>query len=940
MKNINQKQKPKLALEIPSTVGDINQLEFFDIEEKERKVYEKFLVAKNMSTIREVPYEPVKVFTLDRSMVRERKREDYLLVGFDTEYQPMQEVFTNKDVKDKIARYEVLSYQFFAIASDGSTWSGIAIPDAGCRLTFAQFMIYVLAAGAHRGHVISQHIVLVGHYNRADVPAFDDRDQVYEHVRNVRNSLVTQGVPITLEVSFSEDKTDTMDLKVYLRDTMLLAPAGKQSLESLGGLVGKEKMTLSDKAADELFLKKRMKFVRDNKWPLFRQYAILDAEISALYFKEVTRIYQRATGRKFVPTVLSSIGMELLQAEWKARVPSVETTEMVGQELHSEEVWNDKTAQFNTKKFKPYIEQIHWHIDFATECYHGGRSEQLWFGPSFEDDWSDYDLTSAYPIAMATIGKPDWGSIFPTTDLSTFSMDAFGFACVDFRFPEGTRYPTLPIRSPHGIIFPLAGRSYCSTPEIHLALDLGCEMQVRHGVVIPQDLNSKVFFPFIKDSIRRRREAKESGSDVGEKFWKEVSNSCYGKTAQGLREKRVFGLRTKRNERIGPSAISNPFYAAYITSFVRAAIGELMNSLPTNRMVFSVTTDGFTTNATAAEMEDAKTGPIMKLYRETVLALTGKDEAVSEKHAVKQLLGWRMRGQATLKPGDATDDKRIVLAKAGVRPPMEYKTPEEQNDYMVDLFFRRTPEMRSDIEVFTTMSDMIMHGADLVRKMTSKRLSMEYDFKRCPSAVGLAEVTLAKSGKIYEHIAFNTKPWRDVTEFKMVRAMWEDYRRGEKVCMTTIKHFSDFAEFFEMMKSLPDGSQKYLRRKDKTGLQRLRRDICRAYKHGEAGFPKEPQLSARELAELLNSTSMQSHGIKTEIEDVENGKRTAFKPHTSPPTKEVLRVLRELKGTFPGLDDAALVGAISPDQVMLSAALRTECQFIDQLVAPSHDDGP
>lgn len=559
----------------------------------------------------------------------------------------------------------------------------------------------------------------------------------------------------------------------------------------------------------------------------------------------MTRIYQAATGSKFVPTVLSSIGMELLRAEWKDRVPSVETTEMVGQQQHTEEVWNDKTAQFNTKKFKPYIEQIHWHIDFATECYHGGRSEQLWFGPSFEDDWSDYDLTSAYPIAMATIGKPDRGAIFPTTELSDLTMEAFGFACVDFRFPEGTRYPTLPIRSPHGIIFPLAGRSYCSTPEIRLALDLGCEMQVRHGVVIPQNLDDKVFFPFIKDSIRRRREAKAAKSDVEEKFWKEVTNSCYGKTAQGLREKRVFGLRTKKSERIGPSAISNPFYAAHITSFVRAAIGEIMNSLPANRMVFSVTTDGFTTNATAAEMEEAKTGPIMKLYRKTVLELTGKDESVSEKHAVKQLLGWRMRGQATLKPGDATDDKRIVLAKAGVRPPMEFKEPEEQNDYMLDLFFKRTPEMKSDIDVKTTMSDMIMHGADLVAKMTSKRLSMEYDFKRCPNAVGLAAVTLAKSGESYEQIAFSTKPWRDVTEFKMVRAMWEDYRRGEKVCMKTIEHFSDFAEFFERMKSLPDGSEKYLRRKDRTGLQRLRRDICRAYKHGGRLSQGAPTLGTR-----------------------------------------------------------------------------------------------
>jgi hypothetical protein len=197
--------------------------------------------------------------------------------------------------------------------------------------------------------------------------------------------------------------------------------------------------------------------------------------------------------------------------------------------------------------------------------------------------------------------------------------------------------------------------------------------------------------------------------------------------------------------------------------------------------------------------------------------------------------------------------------------------------------------------------------------------------------VGLAAVTLAKSGESYEHIAFSTKPWRDVTEFKMVRAMWEDYRRGEKVCMKTIEHFSDFAEFFERMKSLPDGSEKYLRRKDKTGLQRLRRDICRAYKHGEAGFPKVPQHSAREFAEILNSTSMQNHGIKTEVADVENGKRTGFKPHTSPPTKEVLRVLRELKGHFPELDVPAMVGTVSPDQVMLSAALRTECQFIDRL---------
>ncbi len=67
----------------------------------------------------------------------------------------------------------------------------------------------------------------------------------------------------------------------------------------------------------------------------------------------------------------------------------------------------------------------------------------------------------------------------------------------------------------------------------------------------------------------------KSPTKIENEFWKELTNSCYGKTAQGLREKRVFSLRKRRGERIGESAISNPFYASYITSFVRAVVAKL-----------------------------------------------------------------------------------------------------------------------------------------------------------------------------------------------------------------------------------------------------------------------------------------------------------------------------------------------------------------------------
>lgn len=925
IKSLKRTTKIKQEVKIP----DVNQLEMFELAalKAAAKQKETFLTATNTVTIREVPYQPLSKFTLERSAIEVGGRDRYLLIGFDTEYQPLKQKFEKQDVKDGTAKYEVLSYQFHAIAQSGLSWSGMAIPNPNQRLTFTEFLIYALAAGAERGEVIPDAIVLVGHYNRADIPAFADRDQVYGRVKNVRNSLVTQAVPITVKVSFG-DESGTVDLKVYLRDTMLLAPAGRKSLAALGELVGKPKMMLHETPEGDLRLKRQMKFVRANNPEQYRTYAILDAEISALYFQDVTRIYQKATGATFVPSLLSNIGVSLLRQEWASREPAVDPHAMVGREAHMEVIWNSKTAQFNTKTSQPYVEEIDWWAAFATECYQGGRNEQLWFGPTFEDAWSDYDLKSAYPTGMATIGKPDWVNLYHTDDKSQFTLETLGFACVDFRFPDATRYPTLPVRSDNGIIFPLSGRSYCAAPEIVLAMNLGCDIRIREGVIIPQDLGDRVFFPFIKDSIKRRADAV---SPIEKEFWKEVTNSCYGKTAQGLRKKRVFDLRTEQSEKVGPSPITNPFYAAHITSFVRAAVGEIMNALPADKMVFSVTTDGLNTNATDDDMEHAKEGPIMLLYKQTVLDLTGNDEVLTEKHSVKQLLGYRTRGQATIKPGDGPEGTRYVLAKAGVQTPKECKETDEQNNYMLKLFFDRTPKTMIDIDVRTTMADMIKHGADLVSVKSSKRASMEYDFKRCPRSVAMAAVTI-QNVKQREHIVFSTKPWRDITEFKMVRSMWEDYwRSGEGACLKTVDVFRDFAEYFEMMKSLPNESKRYFRRDDNAGLQRLRRDLCRAFKHSMAGFPMTAPCSAQTFASILNSTSMSKYGVTTRDSDVENGKRSAFKSNCTPPTKEVLAVIRELQVHFPELDQSALVGSIAPNHVMLSPALTAECHFVKRV---------
>ena len=615
---------------------------------------------------------------------------------------------------------------------------------------------------------------------------------------------------------------------------------------------------------------------------------------------------------------------------WSKRTPPIDTEEMVGKEKWTETVWNERKAQFFTKTSNVYIEELHWSIDFVTECYHGGRGEQLWFGPSFEDEWSDYDLTSAYPTAMATIGKPDWKNIYVSIDLDQIIAAPLGFACVDFKFPDDTRYPTLPMRTENGIIFPLSGRSYCVTPELEVARQLGCELTVRHGVIVPQDETDKVFFDFIKKTITNRTKAE---SDIEKAFWKEITNSSYGKTAQGLRAKRVYNMKKDETEKIPESKISNPFYAAYITSFVRAAVGEIINRIPNDKMVFSITTDGFITNATEAEMEIAKQGKIASIYSQTQLALTGDAKVLSEKHAVKQVLGWRTRGQATIKPGDDENaEKRFVLAKAGIKPPHYREEPSEQNDYIVKLFFDRTPETRFISDVFISVQDMILRNADLVSKRTSKRANMEYDFKRQPYAIAMTEVdNRQNSNQPYRHIAFSTRPWRNIAEFKKVRSLWDDYRRKKdsRLCIKTVDDFKDFAEFFDMMNSLTPKKSGWLRAKN-GDVKRLRRDLCRAFKQGEAGLQSYSNLTANDFADRLNDSGLASLGAVTKRTDVENGAKVPFEPNCTPATKNVLKIVDALKVSFPEFDPKQLLVPIDPD-LALTSAVGNRCIFIDRL---------
>ena len=150
----------------------------------------------------------------------------FLLVGFDTEYQSLQPHYTTEEVtKKKIARYEVLSYQFFA-KIDEFTISGIVIPEPNSRISFVDFISYVVAKVTSAGIRIPTTVVLVGHFNKADFPAFDDREQAFKKLVIIRSSLITLSYPIKIRIGFSDDPSDFESAECSCSRHYPLGPSG------------------------------------------------------------------------------------------------------------------------------------------------------------------------------------------------------------------------------------------------------------------------------------------------------------------------------------------------------------------------------------------------------------------------------------------------------------------------------------------------------------------------------------------------------------------------------------------------------------------------------------------------------------------------------------------------------------------------------------------
>jgi hypothetical protein len=910
-----------------------------------------------------VPGPTKRIRVLKEGFSKANRKDQVLVIGFDTEYQSIPGQTDN----------QVISYQFSAevldadpSTSSGNEWSGVVLPNSlelADRFSIPDFLSIVISEGfaQYPDIKIPTTVYLFAHYTNADIPAFsefkDDQNRSNLNLQNIRKTFVNVSHDIRCYIP-DTITNEPIELKLLIRDTMHIAAGGK-SLDAVGQLIEIPKIKLSDDPVTELEMKSNMLQLYESDWELFRRYALQDAVIAHRYAVMIVRQYQTLTGRFKFPLTLTSIGVDLLIKNWEDERsnPSLQTflrdhpwdgLSLVGREKHIERVWSDKHRRYIQFSTTPLMKKLFWREAFFTDGYHGGRNEQFWFGPLPEGVWYDYDLTSAYPSVMSLIGYPLWDkirSIKNTKELLSLKHVDLAVANVDFEFPPTVRYPCLPLRTEGGLIFPRSGNTTCHISEILVAAHLGAKIKMVEGMVVPTIRHSmsgtavRPFLSFTQECVRKRRTFPKGTLENA--FWKEMVNATYGKTAQGLQRRRVYDLRSGETKDLKPSKITNPFYASMITGFCRATLAEIMNALPEDVHICSVTTDGFATNATPAQMDEA-TSTLVKgfpwegddcdfeqyppntcagFYREASKLLPGlapyapgQNPIYEAKHVCKQLLGWRTRGQATLKPAEQSeldaagltkDDERLVFAATGLDFPKHYSKA-DRNAETIATFLNRAPNMVIPKTRLHGIRAMYLEGLDATTYQTGLSVSMEYDWKRRPTSA--VDFDLSDHG--CSHLQFQTVPWDDIVQYNEVRSNWRQYTKDAPRCLKTIADLKAFNTYSSSHRSLEkSGAGRYLRREG-GDLKRLREQISIAQCLRRAGtqrlkahafgnqkiFPTK-KLTSQELTDFLVRV-----GVPCRKSDVDNARRKGFIPKQVPRNDATETVLRTLKNeVFPDL---------------------------------------
>jgi hypothetical protein len=707
-----------------------------------------------------------------------------LVLGFDTEYvsehrsaQEGEGLTFDPDALIRSGnRVLCISFAIYHPPTSNRLSGAVNLPPSRSRRwSLKQFIEQVLQAAEAQGLITAERfreaddrkpkrrcdpirIILVGHFTRADLPGFSDFSKLKKKFSAVRKTYVTIATPYVFTARPGRHRAQ---VSITLRDTRLLAPEGFGSLAAIGDMLGRAKLSVPDVVDEDGVVAPgitRMDLVKEEHPQAFEDYARRDAELALDYFLKVSELANEMGVEDF-PATIGALGVKV----FKRSAQNFEG--FMGRVPHPEKP--------RSLIMHPVIQT---HAGIWANAYRGGRNQAFAHGV-FEAPagrlWNDVDIASAYTVAMAGIPSIDWDSAsMPTSLAEIATLDAATVAQVNFRFPENTRFPCLPVPAGAGLLFPLAGETTTTGAELLAALNMGAKLEVITAMRFEFFEGTHEYAEFTR-KITALRASFKMTNPLFEKLVKTAGNSLYGKIAQavaGMRSRdpdrtKLFDTITGDRHELPPSAVTSPVHAAMTTAMIRAVLSEILSRLPSERAVLSVTTDGFLTDCTPQEALAATAGPIATLFKQSLESVAPGKSVLEVKHEAKAVVVSRTRGAFTMEAPEGYGGAPI-LARAG------HKIDDFNGDdwaeaaEFIRLFIERTPGTTLKSRDFISVEDQWMADADLVALPITRRVNLDYDMGAQPVDVSEAHGVLR----------FTTRPWANKLAYDAARKAHADLR--------------------------------------------------------------------------------------------------------------------------------------------------------------------
>ena len=524
-------------------------------------------------------------------------------------------------------RNKVLSYQIGALNIKKGTYREcIVFPENGKRLRLRDIISNAIGlAGLGRTKADGVNVLQLTHYGIMEWSLFQDRKDVSSFFKEVHK------VPVcfrTKEIN-SVPLKGSHYVKVLFRscDTYLHAPAGFRGLDKLSG------MTLTKKVSIGGWIKDMEGLLRDNR-DLFIHYALSDIratlEYEALFLHKVYLM----TGTPCLPVTLGDLSVKCFDSMIRDmnNIPKTPILKIIDNEpllrLMGKEITSYTDSRGHSRKSYKYTDKYSWNKTLCSDSYYGGLNISFICGERKAAPgkvFLDLDFSGAYPTALAACGDIDFNAAsvrfneiqvrtvdellkYLKMDLCDISEVPHYYFCLDFKWAPDTLFPSIPCHTDAGLIYPLEGYTYCTMPELLYALSTGKLSVTINAYTGFKSKRDAFTLAGVFKKLTEERKKSVKGT-IDERMWKEVSNTLYGKMAQGITERKVFDITRNESRTLGPSPISCVYYASSCTGLVRAALSSAIDVIGNagDCEVICATTDGFIAEVPLPEGFEIKT---------------------------------------------------------------------------------------------------------------------------------------------------------------------------------------------------------------------------------------------------------------------------------------------------------------------------------------------